>query len=260
MEHTHVNGTGVLQERLAEPETAAALNRLLDRVDAIDRAMATTEMIVEQAPAMFNMMVDTADDVYRQAAEAGVDLDERLRLSLALAEKLTAPKTVAVLSELLDRMDQLEQLIHLADQLPGLLAMFVDIADEFAQRAADAGIDIDATIARGSQAMVKLNDFVTSGALEELLASGVLDPRAVSIVGMLGAAMVKCQDECLRRPEPRRVGLLGALRDLRNPDVQRALAFLVNLGRFFGESIERTHAEATGRVPSRNGTPASTTP
>jgi len=56
------------------------------------------------------------------------------------------------------------------------------------------------------------------------------------------------------------VGLFGALRDLRNPDVQRAMAFLVNLGRFFGESIEQTHAEATGRVPSHNGTPASTTP
>jgi hypothetical protein len=77
--------------------------------------------------------------------------------------------------------------------------------------------------------------------------------------------MVKCQEECMSLPEPRKAGLFGALRALKSPDVQRALAFLVNLGRYFGESIDTRHAAATGRerVPGRppfgNGLPPSTT-
>lgn len=213
------NGTTSLEERLNNPETAEALHRLLDRLDTIEEAVERLEALTAQGPAMAAMMTDMADDVYHTAEEAGIDLDERLRLALQLAERLTAPRTVAVLTTLTDRMDQLEQLIAMADQAPGFVAMAADMFDDVYRAAEEAGHDPEQMLRRSLTA------------LSTLLQSGLLAPEAVDLAGQAGDALAASREET---PE---VGLLGLLRALRDPDVQRALGFFTAFSKQFGRRL-----------------------
>ena len=219
--HAPTNGTARLEDRLNNPDTAQALNRLLDRLDTIEEAVDKLDAMMTQGPAMLAMMTDMADDVYREADAAGVDLDERLRLTLQLAERLTAPRTVEVLSQLMDRMDDLEQLIELGEQAPGFIAMMVDTFDSLQQRAVDAGHDPEQMVRRSLSGITML------------LESGALDPEAIDIVGKAGDALADCRSQ----DETPEVGLFGLLRAMRDPDTRRALGFLTTFGKRFGKEL-----------------------
>jgi len=231
---THTNGAVSLEQRLDNPETAQALNRLLDRLDTIEEAVAKLDVALTQGPAMLAMMTDMADDVYRQAEDEGVNLDERLQLMLQLTERLTAPRTVEVLTQLMDRMDELEQLIEVADQAPAFISMMVDTLDDVYRRTEESGHDLHRVIHEGPEAFIRINEFASSEAFTKLLDSGVLDPEAIEIVGKAGDALVdcRCQEET---PEVGLFGLLGAMRD---PDTRRALGFLTEFGKRFGQKLD----------------------
>ena len=231
--HASTNGAAHLEERLNNPDTAQALNRLLDRLDTIEEAVDKLDAMMTQGPAMLAMMTDMADDVYREAEASGVDLDERLRLTLQLAERLTAPRTVEVLSQLMERKDDLEQLVALGEQAPGFMAMMVDMFDDVYRQTEEAGYDLHKVIHEGPEAFIRINEFAASESFKKLLDSGVLDPEAIDIVGKVGDALVdcSCQDDM---PE---VGLFGLLRAIRDPDTRRALGFLTEFGRRFGQEL-----------------------
>ncbi len=231
--HASTNGAAHLEERLNNPDTAQALNRLLDRLDTIEEAVDKLDAMMTQGPAMLAMMTDMADDVYREAEASGVDLDERLRLTLQLAERLTAPRTAEVLSQLMARMDDLEHLLALSEQAPGFMAMLVDMFDDVYRQTEEAGYDLHKVIHEGPEAFIRINEFAASESFKKLLDSGVLDPEAIDIVGKVGDALVdcSCQDDM---PE---VGLFGLLRAIRDPDTRRALGFLTEFGRRFGQEL-----------------------
>lgn len=218
--HAPPTGTARLEDRLNNPDTAQALNRLLDRLDTIEEAVAKLDALMTQGPAMAAMVTDMADDVYREADAAGVDLDERLRLTLQLAERLTAPRTVEVLTQLMDRMDDLEQLIALGEQAPGFIAMMVDTFDTLHHRAVAAGHDPEQMIRRSLTA------------LTHVLESGAADPKTFEIIGSAGDALAESSQEA-----PPEVGLFGLLRAMRDPDMRRALGFLTEFGKRFGKEL-----------------------
>jgi uncharacterized protein YjgD (DUF1641 family) len=204
-----LKGALALAERLTAPAMVARLEAVLS--------------LAEQAPAMMATAGDVFDDTVRRAAANGIDLDERLRAALTLADALTDPERVA----------KITQLLALADEAPKLLAMVGDVADSMASR-----VQLDARM----QAALALADKATRsetlehlGALLDVLLeaeSGMLNPDAVRTVGRMADALV------LSKQAPSaRVGLLGALRAARDPDVQRALAFLVEFGRQLGRKM-----------------------
>ncbi len=150
------NGVDALQVRLNDPGTVDALNRLLDRIDTLEESVDKLSNAAGQAPQMVAMMADIADESSRDAAARGIDIDARLHSLLGIAEKLTEPRTVEVLSGLLDRMDQLEELVKLTDQLPGAVAMAADIVDDTYATAAAAGVDVEARTKAGLALAEKL--------------------------------------------------------------------------------------------------------
>ena len=166
---TSPNGTDALRKRLRDPETARALNRLLDRLDTVERAIDTIERLETQLPGGLATAADVADDELTRAADRGVVLDERAGEALTLAEKLTEPETVEVLTRLIDRLDQLEELAALADQLPGLTAAAVDTMDDALTRAADRGVVVDERAREGLQLLETLTEPETAEALGRLL-------------------------------------------------------------------------------------------
>lgn len=274
------NGVATLQARLNEPQTAAALNRLLDRIETLEQTVGRLADVLEQAPGMVAMVGDMADETVRQAAARGVNVEERLKTALALAERLTAEETAVKLNNLLDLTDQLpgtlammgdmmdetvrraassgidiearlragltmaekltapemmaklDQLLAMADQAPGMIAMMGDIVDESIRRAGESGINIEAMVRQGARAGAKFSALMESEEFDALMESGILDPEAVASVGKVGRALIASQQQPL---EP--VGLFGLLSAMRDPNMQRALGFLATFGAEFGKQI-----------------------
>jgi hypothetical protein len=81
-----VKGGVALLRQLTEPHIVAVLSRLLERLDTLEPLLE----LAEQAPALTAMVVDIADDAYRQAQAAGVDAEIMLRKGAETATKLCA--------------------------------------------------------------------------------------------------------------------------------------------------------------------------
>lgn len=221
-----------LQERLQDPETAAALNRILDRLDTLESAIDRLSSMMEKAPGLVSMAVDTVDDEVARAADAGVDIDARLRAGMALAERITDPATMA----------KLDQLITLAERAPDLVSMLVDSFDDAYLQMLRAGVNADIRLKAAVTALERLTAPETLSLLaavlrepeqfHALVESGVFDPGALKVIGFLGRALSISHDE-----DTTRLGLVGVLRSTQDPDVKRALGFLVNVGKLLGQSL-----------------------
>ncbi len=118
-----------LETRLNDEQVVGAMNRILDRLDVIESSLNS----LHDAPGMISMVADMADDAVRTAAKKGIDIDERLRAALAIADKLTAPSMV----------EKIDAFISAVDQAPGMISMVADIADSTVRSASEKGVDID---------------------------------------------------------------------------------------------------------------------
>lgn len=126
--------------------------------------------------------------------------------------------------------------------LPQLAAVAVDSFDGWVETLAARGIDVDK---HGRAALTALERLTSPAAiamlrdvldhteeLHNLLRSGVLDPSALRIVGEVGAALAE-----ISKSEPPSAGAWDALRATRDPDVKRALGFVLALAKRFGSSL-----------------------
>lgn len=224
MESTHLNGSTTLQAKLNEPQTVAALTRLLDRIDSLEHTVNALVSLTEQGPGMAAMMGDIADETVRQAAARGVNIEERLKAALTIAEKLTAPEMVA----------KLDQLLALAEQAPMMAAMVGDMVDDMAARL-DVQARLNASLSLADKATQPETLTQLSEMFEVLLEAetSMLNPDAVRTVGLMAQAMVAA-----RQAPPTRVGLLGMLRALGDPDIQRAMGFLMEMGKQFSKELD----------------------
>jgi uncharacterized protein YjgD (DUF1641 family) len=211
---------------------AAALERLDQRLARIEESLAEARAIGNGAPPLAGALVDSFDDAARRARDAGVDLDARAATALKMLDRLTEAKTAEVL----------ERLLGLAEQAPAAVGMAVDTIDALCERTAAAGIDVDS---RARNLLVALEKLTSPAALrvlqdlldrvdvvEGLLASGILDPAPVAIVSRAGQALA-----FTGRESPPPVGAWGALRALKDADIQRAMGFALRFAQRFGQSL-----------------------
>ena len=233
---TPTNGTPSLEKRLHEPDTAAALNRLLDRLDTIERAVDTLERIETQLPGALSTATDVVDAELTRAADRGVVLDERMREGLAMLEAITEPSTARALTALAERSDQIEKLVTLADAAPDAIATVVDVLDAEYARLAEQGFEPEQAVRDAAGALGRLSELFRTDEFQALLDSGVLDPKALRVVGSLASALVESQSEADRGETPQR-GLFGLVGALRDPDVQRAIGFLTGVAKRFGQNL-----------------------
>ncbi|MCI5083399.1 MAG: DUF1641 domain-containing protein [Saprospiraceae bacterium] len=197
-----------LAEKLTAPEMVEKLEQVFD--------------FVHQAPGLVSMTMDMADETYKRAADNGVVVEERLAAALQIAEKLTQPQMVAQLNGLMDT----------ANQLPGLIAMFVDMLDEGYQRAADNGVDLGALSQQGVAAMQQASEIMNSEEFKALQNSGVLSPATLGVIAKTGEALVESQQQPVKK-----MGLFGLMGALNDKDRQKALGFLMNFTKSFGQKL-----------------------
>jgi uncharacterized protein YjgD (DUF1641 family) len=226
--------------RLAEKLTAPEM------VEKVEKALS----LANQLPGMASMFTDMVDEGYRNAAEKGIDVEERMSQALTLAEKLTSP----------EMMEKLDGLMKLSDQVPGLVSMVTDMADESIQAASEKGVDVEARFRNALVVAEKLTDPKMVGQLEGLLklaeqapglaamtvdivdeamadstmsnVAKIFDPEIMATVGKLGNALSDAKEQ-----EIRPVGMWGLLKALKDPELQAVLGFLLNFGKNFGKQL-----------------------
>jgi hypothetical protein len=118
---------------------------------------------------------------------------------------------------------------------PQLIAILMDSLDGLMRSAGDKGIDVERGVLNGAEAALRFGatmDAAKVRDLDALLRSGVLAPDTLRVIGEVGRALT----ETAAAP-PTSLGIVGLVRALRQPDVQRALGFLVTFAARFGRAL-----------------------
>ncbi|MCA9057659.1 MAG: DUF1641 domain-containing protein [Planctomycetaceae bacterium] len=230
-----------LTDRLNDPQTAEVLHRLLDHAESLDQMLTTAGQI----PNLLAIAVDFFDAVCRRASHDGIDVEQRATGLMQLLLKVTEPATLQAMQTLLARLPQLADNTALLEQLPGLLAIAMDAFDEWARDLKQDGIHLEDSLRNGLYAALYLGGKLHREELDRigfLLKSDVLSENSVSIVSMAGTALSSCHQGTCEHPVPQRVGLLGMLRAMRDPNTQRALSFAMQFAKCFG-GVVGSHPE-----------------
>lgn len=183
---------------------------------------------------------DAVDERVAAAAEQGVDVDQRLSNFGELITQLTEPETLAALKTVVKQLPQLAELAKVANEIPNIVATLGDVFDDTQQRLADEGMDVERGMVNGLRAALWLGSQVDQSDLQRLgtlIKSDVLNPNAVAVVENAASSLTHVQEDLCQSASTQRVGLFGLLKALRNPDVQRTLAFATRFGECFGKNL-----------------------
>jgi hypothetical protein len=279
-------------------DIAALLTRLADRLDRLEakvdalsagsvamaspviarlhdeKVAASLGIVLERAPVVAEAIAATAQTVFDQATEAGIDPIVLLDAAMPLAAKSARPETLAVLSRALDHADDAHFALNAVESFDRQLAsagltrqdvadrglslavkavspdataiagrMLARLADaqaaldrveQFEKRLADAGVDRDALVDRGLEVGSRLAALATTPEAAALVKGGPFDRETLDIVGKASQALVD-----VRREKTSPLGLFGTLRAMGEADVQLAVGFGISFLRRFGQLLGR---------------------
>ena len=237
-----------LNESLSNERVLQGIDHLLQRIDTLENAVEKLTTVMDQGPGMVSMVTDMADEAYKKAADRGVDIEERLGNALVLAEKLTAPAM----------MEKLEGLLQFADQAPGLISMTMDMVDEGVRKSAENGVYLEERLGNAltmaekltAPAMVeKLNGLLTLAdqapglismmvdSFDEQMRS--MDAGSMDVQGLMeiGKEATSAFTKAKEMPIAKVGGIFSMLRTMRDPDRQKAIGFLMNVAKAYGEQL-----------------------
>lgn len=148
------------------------------------------------------------------------------------------------IEQTLDRLaGALDQALHVA---PNAVATAVDVMDELALGAQARGVDLDALLRVGGSALGALAELMQSPQFADLMRSGALSADSMAIAARAGDAMAETSAEAGGK-----AGVLALLRASRDPDVQRALDFMLRFMKRFGRGLaEHEHNSEQGKEDS----------
>ena len=163
----------------------------------------------------------------------------RAATSMPAGDKVSAGAALETIEQrtraIAEVAEGLRPLIAFARQAPALAAVLMDSFDEVMRTAGDNGIDVERGLLNGAEAALRFGATMDAEKVRELdglLKSGVLAPGTLRIIGEFGRALT----ETAAAP-PATAGALGLLKALGQPDVQRALGFLVTFAERFGRRL-----------------------
>ena len=153
-------------------------------------------------------------------------------------ERLTQPRTLELLSQLLDR---LEDVVYLLDLLEQFLRRGPEVAEAVNEgvtllRKGLAGMAMPNGWPNLLSTLQRLREVVESPQVQALFREAVLDPRAIALVGKMAQAMVEASQE-VKKPEHRRLGLVGLIRVLGDPELQPAMRFAIAFAQRFSRAL-----------------------
>lgn len=246
-----------LQERLADPRTVEALDRLLDRLDVIAFTAEALESFLRRAEVVSDSVASGLADLRRmagqdadaseivarlpQVARAGMRMAEvaekpevtRL-LESGLLEKLAEPRTLENLRTVLDKLDVITFSLEAFD---GFLKRGDQVVESMAAGAQDLRQvlpEIDGE--KVGKVAAALPGLVDAGSM--LAESGMFDPKVVNVLADLGRTVVESRDALRARPVPEKtLGLFELMRVMRDPAVQQVLRFAIEVAKRYSRQL-----------------------
>ena len=185
---------------------------------------------------------DFVDEKASRAAGSGIEVDQRLQSLGRLFEKVTEPSTLSALNKFVDQLPHLARLAELVQQLPGVVGTIGDIVDDYQLRCESRGIDFEKALTNGLNALLYVGSQVEDEHLRrigDLLGSDIFNPHALNVVDNAAKSLNTAQQEVCGSSADR-VGLFGLLGALRDPQIQRSLAFAIQFGKCFGNNIDQS--------------------
>jgi uncharacterized protein YjgD (DUF1641 family) len=262
-----------LQARMADPRTVDALNALLDKLDVMTLVVDGLDGFLRRGEVVADSIADGVNELKKMTpangaqlvgslpklAKAGVQLADtadspavqRLMQS-GLLEQLGKPETIAAIQTLLGK---LELLAFLAQALDGFLQRGETIADEIGAGVRDlkqsapslADLNVKDALAALPKLSTAARQVGESGILDKLpqltetgatlIESGIFEKQTVSILAEAGKALAESYDHAVHQPR-RQVGLVGLLKALNDPDMQRSLGLVIDFAKRFGQRIK----------------------
>lgn len=183
----------------------ARLARIEAQLDRLGAVLDKVEPMATAAHGYTAIAIDVADEELTRAQARGVDVDERLRKTAALVEKLTDPAVLADLERAARYSRTLAEGAELASAAPAYVAIAIDVVDEEVARMQAEGIDVD--LARDNLVVLvrALAGFLSSPAASQLIGSGLLKPETFNRMTQLSTAIVQTLNE-----EPEHIGPWGS--------------------------------------------------
>ena len=201
-------------------DIASTLRRIEQRLARLEATLAPVEELVSNSEAT----IATVGDIFDEQARAIGNVDIRLRALGEILERLTRPKTLETLAGLVD----------IAEEAPNIAATLGDIADEVIAEAAKDGLDTTHLLGQAKKLVFGLLRVTVSPELDALLSSGMLDPKALKVLGYTARAVADAAEK-----ESPQVGLFGAMGRLGDPDVKTAVGFLLQVAGSLGRTLKR---------------------
>ncbi len=248
--------------------TLTSLDSFLRRGDEIIENVSESIHEVQQAVPETDLDVPATTQTLAEHLPTLIDalpeLTAALPRLLELNRRLGEPATFEAINQVLDRIDLVAASLEMMDSF---LRRSDEVADNVAESLQEvrelASQEEVAVVATGTQALAQLMQFLPllvrmvpqlvevtdrlqtileSEEFAALMGSGVFAPRTVGIVAEVGNAMVEGYEAARRRPET--PSLWQLFRALRDPEVRRALGFLVEFGSRLGQAVtpERNRA------------------
>ena len=270
-----VTTTDHLQDRLNDPKTVDALNRLLDRLDTVSFAVESLEGFISRGEVIADSVAASVGDMKGMGNEktaelvqkapqfletgtkladaaGAMDVDELMR-SQILA-KLTDPLTLNTLNQLLDR---LPLAAFLLESVEGFISRGETIADNLADAVGE--LDLSESKIDTSQLAALLEAFpkfkeageklLESNLIGEglpkvvdagvsMVDSGMLDQDVVEILGDMGKKSAQTYKEVsASRVEPIG-GLWAMLKATKDPEIQKSLGFFFAFAKSFSKHLK----------------------
>jgi hypothetical protein len=166
----------------------------------------------------------------------------------ALAQRLADPRTVAALNTVLDHADLLAVLVSGLDSLVSRSETITDSLIGGVTELRAAGEPARASAAQLVTTAQQLGTLTPAlldklPVLEALLGSDLADPRVIEVASMASRAVTVGADQA-ERSGLKVSGVRAILRALKDPDVSRALGFLLGIAKALGKELDKAGKEA----------------
>jgi hypothetical protein len=154
-----------------------------------------------------------------------------------LIDRLSEPRVSASLNVLLDNVELLAVMVTGIDGLARKGEVIGDtlavVLSELRAAGAATGLDLRVTSHQLATLIPTLAD--ASPTINRVLDSPIVDPEPIAVLSDAAQALVVGLQAA--RANQTRVGLGGALRSMRDPDVQRGMGFLIEVAKAFGRQL-----------------------
>lgn len=232
--------------KISDPKVLDLLEQTLDKSEDLEQVLKMSNEI----PNLISTGVNSFDGLASKLQEDGVDIDERLTLTLPLLLQLSEPKSLKLFQRILSQSDNLNKVLDMGEELPNLISTGVNTIDSIANRFTEQGVDIDQRM----ENIVKIMDILTHDDIviflkffhhhmarflqlgEIFVDPKILNERLASLLEDLTQAIVQTTEPATSLPSAK--GVFGLFKALKDRDVSKTLNFGLRFAKHFGQKLK----------------------